>query len=281
MIWYGDNSELKSTCEAPIPDILLFGGIAISREQSLALTELIRSMKVAYREQGDFPIKWNMRDLRSWFQVNGLADVYRHLLDESKEWRYRLLRASLKLDYRIIVSCVNFHSRKVEKIKENRDNVIRYTFCNALMRVGLFAQETGAQTFEVILDWPEANNHLPYTSEYRSAFFTGACDATPEIKYYCGPLKNLHFSQAPLFTRMEECPPLQFSDLILGTTRDFVEYCMGKKQLDHFGVELTKLLIPKYRGFPSRITGRGISIAPADGELSNLIFKGLLEIREV
>ena len=118
MIWYGDNSELKRTREAPIPDILLFGGIAISREQSQTLSELIRSIKVAYREQADFPIKWNMRSLRSWFQDNDLADLYKRLLAESKQWRYELLRASLKLDYRIIVSCVNFHSRKVEKIRK-------------------------------------------------------------------------------------------------------------------------------------------------------------------
>lgn len=79
---------------------------------------------------------------------------------------------------------------------------------------------------------------------------------------------------------MEDCSLLQFSDLVLGTTREFVDFCLDKKNHDHLGVELTKHLIPKYRGFPGRIIGRGISIAPSDSDLSNRLFKRLLEIRK-
>jgi hypothetical protein len=263
MIWYGDNGELKGIWDAPIPDILLFGGIALEREQADAIKSRLFDLKSGFRKEADFPIKWNFKDLKPWYHNRGLDALYERLLAESKEWRTWLIKSVLSIDFNIIASCVLFYSKKIEKIKENKGNVIKYTFCNALMRVGLHAQEVNASQVEVVLDWPEGSNHTPYTEEYRSAYQYGSCHAAPEIKYYSGPLKNLGFDEALYFTRMED------STLSL-----------GKKTLDHLGVELTQLLISKYRGFPGRIIGRGLSVAPADGAFSKKLFDAMIKLRK-
>jgi hypothetical protein len=280
MQWYGDNSELKGIWNAPIPDILLFGGIALGKEQAESLRRLIIDFKHEYRKEADFPIKWNLKDLQRWFKNKNHQELHQKLLKESKDWRTSLIRASLAIDYKIIAACVVCHSSKIEKIKEHKPNIIKYTFCNALMRVALYAKGINASNFEIILDWPEGNTHTPYSEEYRSAYYNGCCHASPEIKYYSGPLKAIGFNEALYFARMEDCSLLQFSDIVLGTTREFVDFCLGKRNHDHLGVELTKYLIPKYRGFPSRIIGRGISIAPTDSTLSKRLFDGVVEIRK-
>lgn len=147
------------------------------------------------------------------------------------------------------------------------------------MRVALLAKEMNSDNCEVILDWPDAGKHWVFNQEYRSAFLRGCCHEEPNNKYFSGPLKPLGFSDSCLFTKMEECSLLQFCDLIVGATRDFVDFCMGKKPLDHFGVGLVKLLVPKYRGFPGRIVGRGIVVAPKGGNLRQLLFKSMLDLR--
>ena len=111
MQWYGDNSELNGIWDAPIPDILLFGGIAIGRKEAESLRNLIASFKHRYRSEVDFPIKWNLKDLHRWYQNKGLDKLYNKLLNESKEWRTFLIRKSLGIDYKIIVACVVSHSK--------------------------------------------------------------------------------------------------------------------------------------------------------------------------
>ena len=62
-----------------------------------------------------------------------------------------------------------------------------------------------------------------------------------------------------------ECPLLQFSDLLVGAMREVVEVALGKKE-DSLGLSLTRLVRAKFRGAPSEIMGRGISIAPTSGD---------------
>ncbi|MCJ7767479.1 hypothetical protein MUP79_03705, partial [Candidatus Bathyarchaeota archaeon] len=262
-------------------DILMFGGIALGREQAEALNGLILDFKSQYRPEADFPIKWNFKDLQQWYRDRNLMPLYDRLLAESKEWRSSLINKALSIDFRIVAACVLFHSKKLDKIKENRRNVVKYTFCNALMRVGLHAQDIKATHIEIVLDWPDGNVHTPYTEEYRSAYLHGCCHASPDIKYFSGPLKALGFDEALYFTRMEDCSLLQFSDLLLGTTREFIDFALGKKTLDHLGVQMTRCLIPKYRGFPGRIIGRGLSVAPTDGQFSKKLFDAMVQIRKL
>jgi len=278
MQWYGDNSELNGIWDSKIPDILLFGGFAIQGEEINKLKKLIEAHKRMYSRKADFPLKYNLRDLKRWYEIEGQTELYAVLLNESKNWRSDLLTDSLSIKYKIIVSCINFHSNKAEKIKSNKENVVRYAFSNALMRVALLVRESTSGC-EVFLDWPDGRNHTPFTEEYRSAYYKGCCHTNPEIQYYSGALKYLGFSESIYFAKMEECSLLQFCDLILGVTRDFIDYCLGRKDKDHFGVNLAKKLVPKYRGYPGRIIGHGIVVSPSGGDLSRLLLRGMYSLR--
>jgi hypothetical protein len=59
MRWYGDNSELNGIWDAPIPDILLFGGVAVTYEAAVAIQNEIQKIKEFYDPSFPFPIKWN------------------------------------------------------------------------------------------------------------------------------------------------------------------------------------------------------------------------------
>lgn len=279
MRWYGDNTELNGIWNTTIPDILVFGGFLIRKEEIPRLLGIIETNKLKYASEPNFPIKYNLRDLKHWFKRAGREALYSNLLNESQNWRRALIEQSLSIDYKIIVSCVNFYSTEAKKIKLNKDNVARYTFANALQRVALLISECGANACEVFLDWPDKGRHTPYTQEYRSAFLNGHSYSTPSIQYFSGPLKLLGFSCSPYFAQMEESPLLQFSDLIMGATRDFIDFCLDRKTHGHFGVELVKLLVPKYRGYPGRIIGRGIVVAPSNSALRNLLFNGMYSLR--
>ena len=98
-------------------------------------------------------------------------------------------------------------------------------------------------------------------------------------QYYSGPLKDVGFSESPFFTRMEDCSILQFSGLVVGAIREFVDFCLGKRDRNSFGVQLTNYLVPKFRGYPGRIVGRGISVSPPKGTLKEQLFKGMVKLR--
>jgi hypothetical protein len=279
MQWYGDNSELNGISNAELPDILLFGGIAIRKDSISRLCEIIKRNKRRYSDDMFFPIKYNFRDLRSWFAQHGKVDLYHELQKSSREWRRSIIEESLECEYKIVVACVNIFGKTAKRIRQSKERVTRFCFADALMRVALLVREYNATTCDVILDWPEGNRYAPYTEEYRSAYISGCCHDYPLNRYYSGPLKNLGFSDSPFFTRMEDCSPLQFSDLVVGATREFVDFCLGKRARDSFGVQLTSCLVPKFRGYPRRIVGRGISVSPPGGTLKEQLFKGMFQLR--
>jgi len=279
MQWYGDNSELNGIWNADLPDILLFGGIAIRKDAIPQLQQVITRNKRRYSEDPHFPIKYNFRDLSKWYKQQNLIKLYQRLLEDSRSWRKRMVEESLECDYKIIIACVNIFGKSADRIRQNKEMVTRFCFSNALMRVALLAGEYNTSTCDVILDWPEGNIHAPYTEEYRSAYVAGCCELFPQIPYYAGPLKELGFSESPFFTRMEDSSLLQFSDLVIGSTREFIDFCFDKKSEQAFGVQLTKSLVPKFRGYPHRIIGRGISVAPPDGLFRERLLQGMLKLR--
>jgi hypothetical protein len=279
MRWYGDNSELTGIWNAEMPDILFFGGIAISDAEGQRLHERIAKIKRGYSKFGAFPIKWNFKDCRPWFDKHKHPEAFEPIQRESKTWRRAVIEAAADIDFQIIVSCVKHHSAEKQVIKRTRNPVARFAFSNALMRIGLLAAELNPDYFEVVLDWPDSGDSSPYTDEYRTALWEGKCHHSPEVQYNCGPLSALGFRENLLFTQMQDCPLMQFSDLVIGAVREFVDYALDKKNKDALGVRITKQLAPKFRGFPGRIIGRGISVAPTDSLLRKALFKKMLTLR--
>ena len=51
MQWYGDNSELNGIWDAELPDILIFGGIAVRKPAIPELKRTISTVKKKYSER--------------------------------------------------------------------------------------------------------------------------------------------------------------------------------------------------------------------------------------
>lgn len=263
--WYADNSYIHGIWGAEIEDILMFGGIALDNGAKQAISAIMENVKKPYKQEADFPIKWNIRDLKEYYEKEGLAKLHQILLAESKEWRSQVFGAAAEIEFTIIIAVIKAYSQKRETIIETKERLTRYVFSNALMRVGHHAKEINADAVEVFLDWPEGNQPRNiFDEEYQSALIYGVtCE---KQNYHCGVLKELGFSDSVLFTSMKANSVLQFCDLIVGATKELVNLALGKEK-DTFGFECMRELNMKFRGAPGSVVGRGLIIAPTTGEL--------------
>jgi hypothetical protein len=267
--WYADNSELQGIWEAEIPDVLLFGGIVVNENSKNELCSIIESVKSNYKPEADFPIKWNFRGLEKYYQEHRIKSLYQVLLKDSDRWRSEIFQLTSDVDFTIIVSLIKCHGKDRAVLKRTKEIVTQFSFSNALMRVGLSVRDINPNAAELVLDWPSEGQRDLFNKEYKSAYQSGVtCDQ--KMGYFCGPLKNLRFSDSPLFASMTECSLLQFSDLIVGATREMVEVALGKKS-DSLGLTLLKEVRYRLLGAPSEVIGRGIVISPKRGELYDRI----------
>ena len=258
MRWYADNSELNGIRGAAIPDILLFGGVAIAPESEAELRKRIEAVKAKFGNPRA-PIKWNFKDLKALYQKQDKGALYQKMLESSKDWRLELAHAVADIDFTIILACIESHSVDKCVIKNVKDDLTRFVFSNGLMRVALHAKEAKPDRTQVVLDWPDRGDSKPFDSEYASAYNAGRTKGG-NVPYHSGPLSVLGFMDSPVYKNMHHSTLLQFADIVLGATRDLIECATGKKETG-FGVDFAKLVADKYRGHPDRIFGRGISIA--------------------
>ena len=263
--WYADNSYIHGIWGAEIEDILMFGGIALEQDAEQAISAIMENVKKPYKQEADFPVKWNIKDLKEYYEKKGLAELYQVLLAESKEWRSQVFGEASDIEFTIIIALIKAYSQQRETIIETKKRLTRYVFSDALMRVGHHVKEVNASAVELVLDWPEANQprHI-FDEEYQSALIYGVTCEKQE--YHCGVLKELGFSDSIYFTSMKACSVLQFCDLVVGATREFIDLALEKDK-ETFGFDLLRGLNMKFRGAPKNVVGRGLSIAPTTGEL--------------
>src|SRR4030042_742643 len=146
MQWYGDNSELNGIWDADLPDILLFGGIALRKDAVPQLQQVIIRNKKRYSDHPYFPIKYNFRGLETWYKQRGLSILYKQLLHDSRTWRQKIVDESLECEYKIIISCVNIFGQTADGIRQSTEMAVTFCFSNALMRVALLASEYNTST---------------------------------------------------------------------------------------------------------------------------------------
>jgi hypothetical protein len=103
--WYADNSELNGIREAEIPDILLFGGIAVAPHAEAPLRQAIELVKGKYGHPRA-PVKWNFKDLKALYEKQNQTALYEELKDTSKQWREQIFQAANEFDFTIVVACV-------------------------------------------------------------------------------------------------------------------------------------------------------------------------------
>ncbi len=261
--YYADDSALKKNYGNSKRPVFLFGGILISREDEVELSELIKKVKKEYTGE-DMPIKYNMKDLKDvYIRFNRLSE-YEQLLQHSTVWRKRIIQESLKYDYTVFISCIeNFQSDKKNQ-KSIKQDLSSFLFSNALMRVGIYAAENKMSHIQVILDWPEGNLSKPFDKEYYYAYNRGT--NSEQQRYFSGELKKLGFDQTLYYARCNHSNLLQLTDIILGSTRDWIETELQHRDYS-IGKELTQLFFHKFYGYPSRILGYGINVSSGNAEL--------------
>lgn len=269
LTWYADNSELKGIKGAEIPDILLFGGILVDQNAESSLRVEIQDIKEKYSGDRHVPVKWNFKDLKRFYEDNQLQDTYQVLVKSSREWRLEIFEKLSEFDIKLVVACIEGYSVRRDTLKSVKDDLTRYIFSNALMRLGLYAQETKPRNVLVVLDWPDKGNTKPFDVEYESALIYGKT-SDGNVIYKSGKLEALGFSDSVTFANDKYTTMLQIADIIVGATRELIEYCLGKKDVGQ-GIECLRKVWSKFRGSPHNIVGRGLIIPSGNNELMNRI----------
>jgi len=117
--FYADNSELRGIWGAEIPDILLFGGIAVNEEAKNDICSTIKAIKSTYQPDVVFPLKWNFRDLEKYFREHELNTLYSKLLEDSRTWRSEIFQRVSGIDIKIIISIIISYGSSRETLVNN------------------------------------------------------------------------------------------------------------------------------------------------------------------
>lgn len=268
MRWYADNSELYGIKETQIPDTHLFGGFTIEIEEENNLRHKIEQIKHSLCGNHIAPIKWNMKDLKKYYEQWDSLDIYDHIFSNIDEFRYKILEEFLKYDTCIIISIIEGYSSKKEILTEKREDLIRYVFVMGLQRFSLHVRDLSPAKADVVLDWPEGNDPRPYNDEYLFAYLQAKSSCGQ--KFFSPTLRELNFSDSILYSRTINNVLLQLSDIILGATKEFIQYSIGK--LDKCrSLDLLQCIRSKYRGYPDNIFGRGICLKGTSTEIRGKI----------
>jgi hypothetical protein len=204
------------------------------------------------------------------------------LIGQSNALRSELLTELTAAGATIFASAIRAYSNKKQILGATREDLVGFSFGNLLMRVGLFCKGIAdGRRVDVLLDWPERNDRGPFTAEYYTGWRYGR--SGPEgkaVPYQGGALANIAFSPAPAFAGTEFEPRLQLADLVVGATREFINFSLGKAQEDSFGVQRFKSLIPHfYRAPGGHILGRGVTVSPTNSDFSTAILAGLKKLQ--
>lgn len=256
MKWYADDSDMKTIKELKVPNMVLFGGIAVSQDNERLLREAIEKAKGKYGHPRN-PIKWNFKDLKSKYEEQGRLQSYQDLMDNMFHVRREIVDSVLDIEFSIIISAVLGYSSEKKVLVDLKSDLSRHVFSNGLMRFSQHFKECGAKDGGVVLDWPDGGLSKPFDVEYAFAYSGGV--SKDRIKYISGSLQSLGFNDSISYTRMPHSTLMQFSDMVVGMTREFMQHSLDETKNGH-GVKLLGSIANKFRGYPNRVIGRGISV---------------------
>jgi hypothetical protein len=278
MIGVLDTTELVGP-GAESADILLVAGYCLPRETLPDLLRDVREIKNICCGNSYVPIKWNLRGQRRAIDLHRCHHLEQRLLEVSDLLRQALLECLRNAKATLFLSVLSAYSYRKEVLNDIRGTLARFCFGNILMRVGLFRRNSiDHRMTEIILDWPEGGAPAPFVAEYLAGWRDGISpNEIKPIPYRCGPLKDLGFFPGPTFGVTDVDERLQLADLVVASSRSFVNYAIGRSNADEFAnAEFFKLL-PLFFRERNMIMGRGVTVSPINGDLSKQIYNALLK----
>ena len=255
-------------------NINALGGIIIDDENEEKLIHIMKAEKGKYTHS-DLPIKWNFKDteVKAPYKEFNRIDEYETMLRNSRDIRLNIIRESLRLDYKIVFSCIENYSIKKDIIKSKKEVFSELLFENILQRVGLEARECKGK-YQIVMDWPTEGNPKPYNRTYYHLYNNK--DSQNGRKSICGALCNLGFKHSVFFTKTTHSPCLQFVDMIVGALKDYIEMYLYKTQKSCVGKEAYDLFKTKIRSHNGKIMGCGI-IVPSQNRIFRKTMENLFE----
>jgi hypothetical protein len=268
-----DASELTAVFGAQAPNTFVLAGYSIANDHVPRLIKRAGEIKEAAFGDKNVPIKWNVKDLDRALKLHGLSDLSPKIKEKSNLVRGELLTALSDSGATLFLSVLLAYSNDRQVLGESKDDLVRYSFSNFLMRVGLFCKEHNGGDVQVILDWPDKDQRQIFVEEYLSGWRDGkSYSADQSVDYRCGPLTSIGFREAPVFGVTDLDVRLQFADLLVGACRSFINFSMGCVPKEHFGVQQFKAIAPCLdRADGWRCFGRGITVAPANSAFSRSV----------
>lgn len=280
-----DSTELVAIFGAEVPDTLVIGGYALPDVDLSSLVAKTREIKLSHLGNPYVPIKWNIRDLNRALNMHNINELQPVISQKSDMLRSQLLAALSGANAILFLSILLAHSNKRQVIGRTKEDLIRYSFGNLLMRAGLYWKDAKVPVeAEVILDWPQSGRRQIFINEYFSGWKDGFSLAEgtegEKVPYHCGALRDLRFRPSPLFGITDLDERLQLADLVVGAARSFVKFCMGEVTETDFGVQQFVSLAPRlYREGGWKCFGRGLTVSPANSPFSEMIFTGFDKLK--
>jgi hypothetical protein len=271
-----DASELTAVSGAEAPDTFVVAGYSVPSTQVRPLIQSAEAIKEQLLANRNVPIKWNVKDLGRALELHGLSDLLPRIKEKSNEIRKALLESLCRSGATLFLSVILAYSNRRQVLGKTKDDLVRYSFGNFLMRAGLFSKESSATEVQLILDWPDKDQRRLFVQEFYSGWRDGkSITAAESISYHSGPLSAIGFRAGPLFGVTDIDIRLQLADLVVGACRSFINYCMNRAAEADFGVQQFKAIAPNFdRADGWRCFGRGITVAPANSDFSKTILDG-------
>lgn len=261
-----DDTEIYTSLHQSLPTFYLYGGILIEDRELRKLCTLIDTVKLEHGTL-ECPLKYNFKDLKSEYKGLNIQDLYDPLLQSSKVWRNNILERAKEIDYQVVISCVQKYHSQDSLIRKNKNSYIQYAFTYCMQRFGWEQKQRKGSSTLIYADWPSGSSKGTFQKEYHSAFHYGYT-SNWVYNYSCGPLHEIGFNDSINFTISEESRALQFTDIIMGATKEFLSKKLDGKE--SFGEDLSAHFIEKFRGYPN-ILSRGFILS------SNSSFKPKIE----
>jgi hypothetical protein len=256
MKWFADDSDMKTVKNLQVPNLVLLGGIAISHENEIKMRAAVEKAKSSFGNKR-LPVKWNFKDLKRKYDEQGQSDSYQKIMAEMFNVRRAIFDAIEPIDFSIIISAVLGYCSDKKKLTDLKIDLFRHVFSNGLMRFAQHVKESRETHAEVVLDWPDSSISKPFDVEYACAYSNGK--SKDGIKYMSGSLESIGFNDSVSYTRMAHSTLMQVSDMIVGTSREFIQHALDEEKTGH-GIKLLSSVAKKFRGYPENVIGRGISV---------------------